>query len=171
MILFKFWFQFTCPYVQLLFTKSINTTNLYSSKTYSREHSESTSLLPYLPSELLYGLVDIPAVLFIFLLSHISKQMLQRRERSHLSKACSDTNEQHLHCELLFLCQPQIQHPFYANTRDISQHLAAEVRSWLTRPCESGKACLKRSSKISRLLWPSCFKANLKFLMSLQQRT
>lgn len=35
-----------------------------------------------------------------------------------------------------------------------------------TKPCERGKAYRKRSSKISLLLWPSCFRANLKFLMS-----
>lgn len=47
--------------------------------------SESTCPLPYLPSELLYGFVDIPAVLFILLLSHISKQRLQRGDGSHPS--------------------------------------------------------------------------------------
>lgn len=51
-------------------------------------------------------------------------------------------------------------------TRLIFQHDCV-----LTRPCEMGKACLKSSSKMSLRLWPSCFRANLKFRMSCQKET
>lgn len=44
--------------------------------------------------------------------------------------------------------------------------IALVPKGSLTRPWESGKAYLKSSSKMSLLLWPSCFRANLKFLMS-----
>lgn len=39
-----------------------------------------------------------------------------------------------------------------------------------TKLCARGKEYRNRSSKISLLLWPSCFKANLKFLMSWRRR-
>lgn len=57
-----------------------------------------------------------------------------------------------------------------ANEGDTQEPSEAEQTLGFTRLWARGKAYLVRISNMSLLLWPSCFSANLRFLMSWGQR-